>query len=146
MAVSPEHREQIITKGRIALANQQTALEGTIGFRGCSSRIAHSIPLCMGHASPGWRMGGVRPIASAHSMHWPSNMDKDPAMRVMVKGSETGRGRRVAFMVIAVLAVAVLLTVVVVGFRGRNIPQAAAAMTTPVAPATNVASRPWWLP
>jgi hypothetical protein len=79
-------------------------------------------------------------------MQRPSNMDKDPAMRLMVKGSKTGRGRRVTFMVIAVLAVAVLFTVVVVAFRGRNIPQAAAAMTTPVAPATKVASRPWWLP
>lgn len=79
-------------------------------------------------------------------MQWPSNMNKDPAMRLMVKGSKTGRGRRVAFMVIAVLAVAVLSTVVVVGFRGRNIPQAADAMTTPLPPATKVASRPWWLP
>lgn len=73
-------------------------------------------------------------------------MDKDPEMRVMVKGIKIGRGKRVALIVIAALAVAVLFTVVVVGFRGRNIPQNAAAMTTPVAPAVKVATRPWWLP
>ena len=79
-------------------------------------------------------------------MQWPANMDKDPEMRVMLKGSRTGRGKRVAFMVLAVLAVAVLFTIVVVGFRGRNIPQNAAAMTTPVTPAAKVAVRPWWVP
>jgi hypothetical protein len=49
-------------------------------------------------------------------------------------------------MVIAVVAVAVLFTVVVVGFRGKNVPQNAAAMTTPLAPAVKVATRPWWVP
>ena len=79
-------------------------------------------------------------------MHRFANMDKDQEMRVMVKASKTGRGKRVAFMVMAVLAVAVLFTVVVAGFRGRNIQQNAAAMTTPVAPAVKVATRPWWVP
>jgi hypothetical protein len=79
-------------------------------------------------------------------MRWPASMDKDPEMRAMVKGSKAGRGRRVAFMVVAVLLVGVLFGFVVVGFRGRNIPQNAAAMTTPLAPAVKVASRPWWVP
>lgn len=79
-------------------------------------------------------------------MQRPANMDKDPEMRVMVKGSKAGRGKLVAFMVLAMLAFAVLFTVVVMGFRGRNIPQNAAAMTTPVAPAVKVATRPWWVP
>jgi hypothetical protein len=73
-------------------------------------------------------------------------MDKDPEIRMMVKGSKTGGGKRAAFLVIAVLAVAVLFTVVVVGFRGRNIPRNAAAMTTPLAPAVKVATGPWWVP
>ncbi len=79
-------------------------------------------------------------------MQLPVNMDKDPEMRVMIKGSKAGRGKLVAFMVIAILALGVLFTVVVVGFRGRNIPQNAAAMTTPLAPAVKVSSRPWWVP
>jgi hypothetical protein len=75
-------------------------------------------------------------------MQWFSNMDKDLGMRVMVRGTKTGRGKRVAFMVAAVIAVAVLLGVVVSGFRGRNIPKSAAAMT---APASSI-KIPWRLP
>jgi hypothetical protein len=108
--------------------------------------MAKTIPRQRALCEPAFAEFRLRSITSAQSMHWPANMDKDPEMRVMVKGSKTGRGKRVAFMVIAVLAVAVLLTVVVVGFRGRNIPQNAAAMTTPVAPAVKAALRPWWLP
>jgi hypothetical protein len=59
-----------------------------------------------------------------------------------VRGTKTGRERRVAFMIAAVLAVAVLLGVVVAGFRGRNIPENAGAMT---APATSIRI-PWRLP
>jgi cobyric acid synthase len=69
-------------------------------------------------------------------------MDKDLAMRVMVSGTKTGRGKRVAFMVAAVVAVAVLLGVVVAGFRGRNIPKNAAAIAAP----TTSTKIPWRLP
>jgi len=72
-------------------------------------------------------------------------MQKDSAMDVMVKRTETGRGKRVAFTVAVVLVVATLIAVVAIGFRGRHIPQNAAAMTTP-APATAKSGwRPWWL-
>ena len=74
-------------------------------------------------------------------------MDKAPAMSLMVRRAKIGRGKRVAIMVAVVLAVAGLVGVVVAGFRGRHIPQNAAAMTTPVAAApAKVAWRPWWLP
>jgi hypothetical protein len=72
-------------------------------------------------------------------------MHKDPAMEMMVKGTEIGRGRRLAIMVAVVLVAAALIGVVAAGFRGRHIPQNAAAMTTP-APATAKSGwRPWWL-
>jgi hypothetical protein len=78
-------------------------------------------------------------------MRWFESMDKDPAIDVMVKKTEIGRGRRVVIMVAVVLVVAGLIGVVAAGFRGRHIPQNAAAMTTP-APATAKAGwRPWWL-
>jgi hypothetical protein len=59
-------------------------------------------------------------------------MDKDPAMDEMVKKVKRGRARRVAIAVAAVIGVALLLAVVVFGFRGRHISQNSAAMTTPV--------------
>lgn len=78
-------------------------------------------------------------------MHRFESMDKDPAMDVMVKRSEIGRGKRVVITVAVALVVAGLIGVVAAGFRGRHIPQNAAAMTTP-APATAKAGwRPWWL-
>ena len=73
------------------------------------------------------------------------SMDKDPSVDVIVKRTEIGRGRRVAILVAVVLVVAAMIAVVAAGFRGRHIPQNAAAMTTP-APATAKAGwRPWWL-
>jgi hypothetical protein len=75
---------------------------------------------------------------------WP--MDKDPAMTVMVKGSETGRGKRSAFIVAVVLVVVALIGVVAAGFRGKRIPQSAAALTTtPATTAAKTGWRPWWL-
>jgi len=72
-------------------------------------------------------------------------MDKDPSLDVIVKRTTTGRGRRVVFLAAVVFAAAGLIAVVAAGFRGRHIPQNAAAMTTP-APATAKAGwRPWWL-
>jgi flagellar basal body-associated protein FliL len=72
-------------------------------------------------------------------------MHKDPAMEMMVKRTEIGRGRRLAIMVAVVLVAAALIGVVAAGFRGRHISQDAAAMTTP-APATAKSGwRPWWL-
>jgi len=59
-----------------------------------------------------------------------------------VRRTKTGRGRRVAFMLVAALAGAVLLGVVIAGFRGRNTPKNAGAMT---APATSIMI-PWRLP
>jgi flagellar basal body-associated protein FliL len=73
-------------------------------------------------------------------------MENDRAMDDMVKKLNTGRGRRVTIMVLAVLAVAVLIGVVVAGFRGRHISQNAAAMTTPVPASVNLGHRPRWLP
>jgi hypothetical protein len=73
------------------------------------------------------------------------SMDKDPSVEVIVKRTEIGRGRRVVILVAVVFAAVGLIGVVAAGFRGRHIPQNAAAMTTP-APATAKAGwRPWWL-
>ena len=85
------------------------------------------------------------PAASAQSMHWFESMDKNPAMDVMIKRTEIGRGTRVAIMVAVVLAVAALIGVVAAGFRGRHIPQNAAAMTTPAPVTAKSGWRPWWL-
>jgi len=77
--------------------------------------------------------------------HW--SMDKDQSMTIMVRRTKTGRGRRIVITVAAVVIVAGLIGVVVTGFRGRDIPQNAAAMTTPVAATpAKVAWKPWWLP
>jgi hypothetical protein len=73
------------------------------------------------------------------------SMEKDPALDVMVKRTENGRGRRVVIMVAAVLVVAALVAVVAAGFRGRHIPQNAAAITTPVPATVKSGWRPWWL-
>ena len=73
-------------------------------------------------------------------------MDKDPAMSLMVRRTEIGRGKRIAVTVAALLILAGLIGVVVSGFSGQHVPQNAAAMTTPVAAAPpKVAWRPWWL-
>lgn len=72
-------------------------------------------------------------------------MEKDPEMDEMVKRTETGRGRRVVLIVAAVLVVAALIVVVAAGFRGRHIPQNAAAITTPSAATDKAGWRPWWL-
>jgi len=64
-------------------------------------------------------------------------MDKDPSMDKMVSNVKIGRGRRVAIAAIAVIAVALLLGVVVVGFRGRHTLRNSEAMTTPVPASTN---------
>jgi len=75
--------------------------------------------------------------------HW--FMDKGPAMDVMVKRTEVGRGRRLVIMVAVVLGVVALIGVVAAGFHGRHIPQNAAAMTTPAATTAKSGWRPWWL-
>jgi hypothetical protein len=72
-------------------------------------------------------------------------MDKDPSLDVIVKRTEIGRGRRVAILVALVFAAVGLIAVVAVGFRGRHIPQNAAAMTTAVPPTAKTGWRPWWL-
>jgi len=73
------------------------------------------------------------------------SMDKNPSIDVIVKRTEIGRGRRVAILVAVVFAAVGLIGVVAAGFRGKHVPQNAAAMTTP-APATAKAGwRPWWL-
>jgi hypothetical protein len=69
-------------------------------------------------------------------------MDKDPAMDKMVSKVKIGRGRRVAITAVAVIVVALLIAVVVAGFRGRHILRNSAAMTTPVPASTNVGGRP----
>jgi predicted metal-dependent phosphotriesterase family hydrolase len=84
-------------------------------------------------------------IFSAQSMHWFGTMDKDSSIDVIVKRTEIGRGRRIVFMVAVLFAVAGLIGVVAAGFHGRNIPQNAAAMTTPAPATTKTGWRPWWL-
>jgi hypothetical protein len=69
-------------------------------------------------------------------------MENDQSMDQMVKKVKIGRGRRVAIAAVAVIVVALLLGVVVVGFRGRHILRDSAAMTTPVPASTNVGGRP----
>jgi hypothetical protein len=69
-------------------------------------------------------------------------MDEDRSIDEMVSKVKTGRGRRVAIMVAVVILVALLLGVVVAGFRGRHILRNSAAMTTPVPASTNVGGRP----
>ena len=78
-------------------------------------------------------------------MHRCQSMDKDPAMDVMVKSTEIGRGKRVAIMVAVLFVVADLIGVVAGGFRDKHIPQNAAAMTTPAPDSAKAAWRPWWL-
>jgi uncharacterized membrane protein affecting hemolysin expression len=73
-------------------------------------------------------------------------MDKDRALGEILKRTERGRGRRVAIMVCAVIVFAVMIGVVVVGFRGRHISQNSAAMTKSVAAPTKVEWKPWWMP
>jgi hypothetical protein len=65
-------------------------------------------------------------------------MDESRVMSEMVRKAEVGRGKRVAILVVAAVLVAVLVGVVVVGFRGRHISQNAAAMTRAVPTSGNV--------
>jgi hypothetical protein len=74
------------------------------------------------------------------------SMDKDQALEEIVKKTKIGRGKRLAIMVVAVVGVAVLIAVVVAGFRGRQILQDSAAMTTPIPASTSVGQRPGRLP
>jgi len=63
----------------------------------------------------------------------------------MVRRTEIGRGKRVVIMVAVLLVMVALIGVVAAGFRGRRIPQNAAAMTTPAPATAKAAWRPWWL-
>jgi len=78
-------------------------------------------------------------------MHRHESMHKDSAMDVMVRRTEIGRGKRVVIMVAVLLVMVALIGVVAAGFRGRRIPQNAAAMTTPAPATAKAAWRPWWL-
>jgi hypothetical protein len=70
-------------------------------------------------------------------------MDKeDLAMNKMVRGVKTGRGRRFVIAGGVVIAVALLLGVVVFGFRGRQILRNSEAMTEPVPASADVGRRP----
>ena len=72
-------------------------------------------------------------------------MDENRGISAMVRATKVGRGRRVVIMLAAVLMVAVLIGVVVAGFRGRHISRNAKAMTTPATSAAKTGWRPWWL-
>jgi hypothetical protein len=115
----------------------------------CHRRVRRSLrgsSLRMGRAESAGACSAARlPTASAQSMQRFGSMDKDPSVDVIVKRTEIGRGRRVVILVAVVLVAAGLIGVVAVGFRGRNIPQNAAAMTTPVPPTAKAGWRPWWL-
>jgi hypothetical protein len=67
---------------------------------------------------------------------------KDLVMDKMVSRVKIGRGRRVVIAAVVVIAVALLLGVVVFGFRGRQISRNSAAMTTPVSTSADVGGRP----
>jgi hypothetical protein len=54
----------------------------------------------------------------------------------------TGRGRTVAALLGALIALAVLSWAVVAGFRGRHIGRNAAAITAPLTPAPNAGAPP----
>ena len=71
-------------------------------------------------------------------------MENDTAMDQMVKKVKAGRGRQVAIAAVAVIVVALLLGVVVVGFRGRHILRNSAAMPTPVPVSAKIGWRLWW--
>jgi hypothetical protein len=71
-------------------------------------------------------------------------MDEDRSIDEMVSKVKTGRGRRVAIMVAVVILVALLLGVVVAGFRGRHILRNSAAMTTPAPVSAKIGWRLWW--
>ena len=71
-------------------------------------------------------------------------MENDQAMDQMVKKVKIGRGRRVAITAVAILVVALLLGVVVAGFRGRHILRNSAAMTTPAPVSAKIGWRLWW--
>jgi hypothetical protein len=74
-------------------------------------------------------------------------MQKDHAISLILKRTRTegGRGRQLAIVAAAVLAVVILIGVVVAGFRGRQVPQNAASMTIPATNSANAWWRPWWV-
>jgi uncharacterized membrane protein YjjB (DUF3815 family) len=51
----------------------------------------------------------------------------------VIRSFETGRGRRLAILLLATIIVALVIGAVVVGFRGRHISRNAAALTAPIA-------------
>jgi Flp pilus assembly protein CpaB len=52
-------------------------------------------------------------------------------MENLERNSETDRSKRITILVVALLAIAAVIVVVARGFRGKNVPQDAAAMTQP---------------
>ena len=74
-------------------------------------------------------------------------MEKDRAINLILKRTRTegGRGKQLAIVAAAVLAVVILIRVVVSGFRGPRIPQDAASMTIPATTSANAGWRPWWV-
>lgn len=71
-------------------------------------------------------------------------MENDQAMDQIVKKVKMGRGKRVAITAVVVIVVALLLGVVVAGFRGRHILRNSAAMTTPAPVSAKIGWRLWW--
>ena len=70
-------------------------------------------------------------------------MNDSPAMSKGQSLDEMGNGKRTAIIVIAVLVVAALIAVLVMGFHGRHIARNADAMATPVGVSTHpVGPRP----
>jgi hypothetical protein len=53
--------------------------------------------------------------------------------RATIKDFETGRGRRYLVLVLAVLALVIVISSVVAGFRGRSAKRGARALTQPSA-------------
>jgi uncharacterized membrane protein YjjB (DUF3815 family) len=60
----------------------------------------------------------------------------------VIRSFETGRGRRLAIVILALAVVALVIGAVAMGFRGRHISRSADALTKPVvAPAKTFPSR-----
>ncbi len=72
-------------------------------------------------------------------------MNKDDPMRVIVRGTKTGRARRVLLALSALLVLAALIGIVAAAFRGRHVSSNAASLAKPQSPPAKHAWRPWWL-
>jgi hypothetical protein len=55
--------------------------------------------------------------------------------RALIRTFETGRGRRIAILAVAVMVFAIVIAAVVTGFHGVRVRRSASALTRPAVPA-----------